>query len=326
MPLPKDLLQEAVDYLANGIDWRTNRAKELGFGSRESYQRSMRRERIKLLVPASGIVPLEAPSPKDSGGWEATAINVPLKIETGNEPKTAAIINDLQIPYYDAKVLELVENFLAEILPDFLFYNGDIHDFYEISDFDKNPSRINRMQDELDFTRAILGKHKVLLPNTERKLILGNHEDRLRRFLWKKAPELATLRCLTIEELLGLKENEIELIAYEQGMMINDVFLILHGNIASVHSGYTAKRMYEKHGGCGICGHCHRLGSYFKKDRFGIWGWWENGCICHLNPDWIKNPNWVQGFSLVHFQDDRFWVEQIPIINEKFMYAGRIYG
>jgi hypothetical protein len=323
MPLPNDLEQEAKDYLTGDIDWRTKRAGELGFNNRESYQRAMRKKSINLVVPAGGTIPLVV---GENSGWEAEEVNIPLKIKTGAEPKTVAIVQDLHVPYHDATALALVEGFLGEIQPDYLLYPGDVYDFYAISDFDKNPNRLGKMQEELDITKMILERHNALLPKTIKKLLLGNHEDRLRRFLWTKAPELATLRCLTIEELLGLKNLDIELIAYEQGLMINDVFLVLHGNIASIHSGYTAKRMYEKHGGCGICGHCHRLGSYYKRDRFGIWGWWENGCICHLNPDWIKNPNWVQGFSLVHFQDDRFWVEQVPIIKGKFMYGGRIYG
>ena len=82
---------------------------------------------------------------------------------------------------------------------------------------------------------------------------------------------------------------------------------------------------YEKHGGCGITGHCHRGGSFLKTDRFGVWGWWEGFCLCHLNPDWIKNPNWQQGITLVHFIGKRFWVEAIPIIDHELMYGGKIY-
>jgi hypothetical protein len=287
-------------------------AKEFGYSNRKNFVTSVR---LQYEISRS-----------ENTGWEPTEINIPLKIETGREPKTIAVIGDLQIPYHDADILGLTEDFLIEIQPDFLVYNGDVFDFYALSDFDKNPNRINRMQDEINIARAILRRHKMILPKAKKKFTLGNHEDRLRRFLWTRARELATLDCLTVEELFKLKEYDIELIAYEQGLMVNDIFLIIHGNIASVHSGYTAKRMFERHGGCGITNHCHRGGSFYKRDRFGVWGWWENFCLCHLNPDWIKNPNWVQGFSLVHFQGDRFWVEQIPIVNKKFMYGGKVYG
>jgi len=45
-----------------------------------------------------------------------------------------------------------------------------------------------------------------------------------------------------------------------------------------------------------------------------------------LHPHWIQNPNWQQGFSLVHFNQGRFWVEQCQIINRKFVYGGKIWG
>ena len=52
----------------------------------------------------------------------------------------------------------------------------------------------------------------------------------------------------------------------------------------------------------------------------------SHNCLCSLDPDWVSNPNWQQGFSLVHFTKDRFWVEQLQIINRKFMYGGRVFG
>jgi hypothetical protein len=232
----------------------------------------------------------------------------------------------LQIPYHDYSAVKLVDDFLADIQPDLLIYAGDIIDFYQISSFDKDPARVDNLQADINQVKAMFRKHKMSMPNTRKIMLDGNHEKRIQHFLWTKAPEISSLKCLTIEELFDLKEYNIEHIAYEQGIMINDIFLILHGDIASIHSGYTAKRMFEKHGGCGMCGHCHRGGSFYKRDRFGTWGWWENYCLCHLNPDWIKNPNWVQGFSLVHFQGDRFYVEQIPIIHNKFIYGGQLYG
>ena len=154
----------------------------------------------------------------------------------------------------------------------------------------------------------------------------GNHEDRLRRNLWGVSPAFKSLRCMNIEALYKLKDNDIEHIDYEVGLDINDVFTVLHGAIIRAHSGYTAKGMYDKHGGCGIHGHSHRGGSYTKSNRSGVYGWWENYCLCTLKPDWLQNPDWQQGFSLVHFTRDRFWVEPIPIIKRRFMYGGKIYG
>jgi len=237
-----------------------------------------------------------------------------------------AVLQDTHNPFQDQRVLREVELFLAEEQPDMVLYPGDMGDFYQISKFDKNPKRADKLQEDLNSTASLFKRQRALLPNARMIFELGNHEDRLRRFLWSGSPALASLDCLTVEGLYKLKDSEVECVDYEEGVLINKILMVSHGDLLRAHSAYTAKGMSDKHGGSGIHGHSHRLGSYYKRNRFGIYGWWENGCLCDLNPDWIQNPNWQQGFSLVHFSKDRFWVEQMQIINRKFMYAGRTYG
>ena len=260
-----------------------------------------------------------------NSGWEPQGINIPLKLDTAKEPKTIAVINDTQNPYQDAVAMRLVERFLQEIELDYLIYAGDIHDFYQISKFDKNPKSADDLQKDISVTRVMLERHANQFPNTKKKWLDGNHEARLQKYLWSASPALASLECLTIPELFHLDDYGIDYLPYEQGLMINDTFLVLHGDLVSVNSSYTAKRMFDKHGGCGMGAHTHRGGSYYKTNRFGTYGWWENFCLCHLNPDYIKNPNWQQGFSLIHFVGKRFFVEQIPIIEGTLMYGGKVY-
>ncbi len=288
-------------------------ASELGYRNVDTLREAMRK---RLGVTRGGIVS-RAPS----------TLNVPLKIKMGSEPVTIADIGDTHHPHQDQEALELAEIIIAKVKPEILIYGGDMCDFYQISKFDKDPGRIDELEADIKSTKAMFRRHKKRFPSVKRKILLGgNHEYRWQKFLWTTASALSSLGCLTIESLFDLEEYGIEFIPYEDGLMINDLFLILHGDIASAHSGYTAKRMYEKHGGSGVCHHCHRGGSFYKRNRFGFFGWYENFCLCSLNPDWIKNPNWVQGFSLIHFQGKRFWVEQIPIIDGGCMYGGRKYG
>lgn len=291
----------------------TEFASEMGYKNVDNLREAMRR---RLGVTRDGFTPVASPK-----------LSVPLRIKTGSEPVTIADIGDTHNPYQDPEALELAETIIARVKPEILIYGGDMGDFYQISKFDKDPGRIDELDADIKSTKAMFRRHKKRFPSVKKKILLGgNHEDRWRRFLWTIGSAVSSLKCLTIEELYDLEEYGIEYIPYECGLMINDLFLALHGDIASVHSGYTAKRMYEKHGGCGITHHCHRGGSFYKRDRFGTWGWWENFCLCSLDPDWIKNPNWVQGFSFIHFQGKRFWVEQVPIINGACMYGGRKFG
>jgi len=257
----------------------------------------------------------------------APVVNTPMLLNTGEGITTFAIIGDTHIPYHDEEVVATVEGFLGHIQPDYLIYNGDINDFYQVSVFAKDPARLGELQSDIDITVNMFERHTKLMPNTKKILIDGTHENRWIKYLQNQSPAVSKLRCNSIQELYELNKYDIEHVEFERGILVNNTFLILHGSYASKHSSYTAKMQYEANGGNGICNHTHRGGSYFKRDRFGMWGWWENFCLCRLDPDWIQNPNWQHGFSLVHFKDDgRFWVEQIPIINNKFMYGGQIYG
>ena len=253
-------------------------------------------------------------------------ISIPLRLNLREGMKTIAVVGDQHKPFDDKRTLDIIDEFLQELQPDYLIYNGDLCDFYQVSVFAKDPARLGYLQRDINKVKLTFAKHEVILPNTVKIMTGGTHEFRFEKFLWSKASELSSLHCLSIQELYHLKEYNIQYIPFEKGLLINGVFLILHGNVVSIHSAYSAKRLYEKHGGCGITNHTHRGGSFYKRDRFGTWGWWENFCTCSLNPDWIQNPNWQQGFSLVHFTDHkRFWVEQIPIIDHSFLYGGRVY-
>ena len=252
--------------------------------------------------------------------------NAPLNLQTSKEMQTVAVINDTHNPYQDVRALALAELLLEKIQPAVLVYNGDINDFYQLSSFDKDPKRVSQMQEDVDGVKDMFDRHNRILPDTRKILLGGNHEERLQRFLWAKASALSSLECLSISELYGLKDRKIDYVLPECGLMVNQSFLIIHGDLISSNSSYTAKRMFDKHGGSGMHGHTHRGGSYYKRNRFGIFGWWENFCLCDLNPDWVKHPDWQHGFSLVHFTESRFWVEQIPIVNNVLIYGGEVYS
>lgn len=239
---------------------------------------------------------------------------------------TMAVLQDTHNPFQDQRVLREVELFLKELQPDMVVYPGDMGDFYMLSKFDKNPNRANTLQKDLNSTAELFKRHRALLPNARMIFELGNHEDRLRRHLWGRDPALASLDCLTVEGLYKLKESEVECVDYAEGILFNGNFLITHGELIRAHSGYTARAMSDKHGKSGIHGHSHRGGNHLKTRRYGTYGWWENFCLCDLDPDYTTHPDWQQGFSVVTIIHGRFWVEQVQIINRKFIYGGKIWG
>jgi len=53
--------------------------------------------------------------------------------------QTWVVMNDLQIPFHDKQVLELVLSFVERLKPHGVVLNGDVVDCYQLSDFTKNP-------------------------------------------------------------------------------------------------------------------------------------------------------------------------------------------
>ena len=253
--------------------------------------------------------------------------NSPLILRTVKAMTRAAVVGDFHHPFDDARLSTLVEDFIVEQNPDILIFNGDLNDFYQVSVFDKDPRRLGDLQKDLNKTKAMFAKYRKRLPNTRFIFIEGTHEHRWFKYLRQNAPALANLDGTNITELYKLNDYGVEFVPFEQGLLVNGSFLILHGDVVSKWSAMTAKRQFEKQGGSGIHNHTHRGGSFIHSNRFGEYGWYENFCMCTLNPDWVANPDWHHGMSFVTFDNtNKFFVEQLPIVNYDFIYGGRLYS
>jgi len=231
---------------------------------------------------------------------------------------------DWHVPFEDKQSLRNTLNFIYQQRPDYLVLNGDIVDFYAISHFSRDPDRVLKLQEELDGAKEYLKEIRKRLPNTRIVYLIGNHDQRAEKFI-NEHPELHSLDCLKLENLLGLRELDIEL--KEEFTYAN--FLFKHGDFIQ---RYTAAKELSYEGVSGNSAHTHLQQSHLVSDRGGCKGWWINGHLCDEKQiDYgPRNKNWTQGFSIVHFEPNghKFHVEQIYIDkkNHSFIYGGRVYG
>jgi len=226
------------------------------------------------------------------------------------------VVGDFHVPYHSDNCLNLLLKFGKKHRISEIVLGGDFMDFYAISSFNRNPDRINALQKEVDLGIDILKKLKSITKNII--YVQGNHEERLRKYLWTKAPELASLRSLKFETLMKLKKLDI---TYIEDQIVLDGVLITHGDMTSKYSSYTARGMFEKVGTTLIFGHTHKGGVYYKTDTRGTNVSYENFCMCSLEPEWIRNPNWQQGFSVL----TDGYVQQIYIKDgKKLMYGNKV--
>ena len=244
--------------------------------------------------------------------------------KTNSKVSTTVCISDMHIPNQDEKTCENVFNCIEEIQPQNLVLLGDIIDCYWDSKFIKNPKNTIFLQDEADTFYKIFSKLRRRIQNTNIYYILGNHEDRLFKNQCEH-PQYMGLRALEPKELLKFDKLNIECL--KNKLVLNN-FIFYHGDKVRSNASYSAKAEFEGFQmNSGISGHTHRLGSYYHTCDNNTEVWFENGCLCSLNPEYIKPPkiNWQQGFSVVSYYEGINQVEQILIQNNMFKYNGKIY-
>jgi UDP-2,3-diacylglucosamine pyrophosphatase LpxH len=253
------------------------------------------------------------------GYFRLKTTGVLRNFKKGNNMKEI-IVNDAHVPFHDKKTFALFLGFIEREKPDKIYINGDWGDMYSISRFDKDPERVirYRLQKEGEAVMATLTDIKLAGKGCKLYYIRGNHEKRMKKFLWNH-PELIGLKPL--RELYG-----IDILGYkyhEKGFR-SGKFWITHGTMVRKHAGYTARAEFEKNGCSGISGHTHRDGKYTVRNRNGHFVWYENYCMCDLNAEYIEGlANWTQGWSMLHTVNKRQYMEQIAVINHRYIYGGK---
>lgn len=232
------------------------------------------------------------------------------------------LFGDVHSPYEDSRAVKLAMKAASYIKPDVLVDVGDSVDCYAISRHDKDPDRLGekRFVDEIKHAKQIREKWDRL--KVEKKIkILGNHEDRLRRYMWTNAPHLVGY-APTIEDGLECKENGWEVIQYKNHTWIGKL-LVTH-DIG--RCGVYAVRQSLIDAGCSIVfGHTHRLvyrieGSGTGKRRVGATvGWLGDFWKVDYDHRWKVASNWMLGFAyaLVDERSGLAYLTAVPIIDYK---------
>ena len=234
------------------------------------------------------------------------------------------VLSDQHIPFHDPVIEDLTIEFLREHKPKVIHLLGDVLDFYSLSRFDKDPARKQSLQGELDDATKYFARLRNACPRARIIYSEGNHENRLRRYLWSQAQALSDLRSLTFEELLGLDKYRIEWVDASKPYRIGNL-LFIHGELVRRNSGASAKGHMDKFGCNVIHGHTHRLGAHYHRTFDTMMGAWENGCLCDLNPEYATCPDWQNGWSVVWFHGDIFHVEQVCVTDHEYVYHGKLH-
>lgn len=274
--------------------------------------------------------------------WGAPLCVDELKVEFGKQTSVVPvlILPDIHADFHDPYAIELAQRIGEIIKPCALVYLGDNVDWCQISKFDNDPYRKTQMMQEVrawqEIDRGFMSAVGSCIP---RYYLLGNHEKRMHKYVCAN-PELVEIPGMQIENILARNEDfEIipNLQIIDSEINWRDRFIFKHGDRVRKHSGYTAKAELEEEGVSGISGHTHRCSQIFSTKRGITSKWVENGCLCTLDPTYLKKPNWQQAVSIGWFnangKNDYFHIDLIPfskyqaIVNGQFVSVKhRAYG
>lgn len=227
-------------------------------------------------------------------------------------PRTELFMSDIHFPFHDKEAWGLALRVLRKVQPDLIWLGGDIIDFYAVSHWERSPKRRTMLQDEIDVAVKELRKVRKAAPNARMVLQEGNHEDRLRRYLWGRAPELAGLAALELPKLLHFEKLGIEFIGHGNPTKVGHLWHIhgdeVGGGYVNIARGKLLKLFHNV-----IFGHHHKAQVDTIRALNGkTYAAWGNGCLCGMYPEYVANPQWTHGLSLVRYaKGGAFHVNQL---------------
>ena len=227
-----------------------------------------------------------------------------LPTEMDEEPQFGKIfvLSDLHIPLHHQEAYELAVDYGEKWDPDLILILGDWIDLDVLSKWDSSRPTGFTAEDEFRIAKQMLRELKERFKKKKFIFYYGNHEERLEKYILRKAKDIYDLIGNVFINSLGLSDLEIEF--REDPFNING-FWFLHGHETKSRATiYTAASLYRKMGVSGLAGHFHRRDNYTQiladgtAKRFFI-----NACL-QARTTYAKIPTFELGFATVEFKSN----------------------
>ncbi len=235
---------------------------------------------------------------------------------------------DSHIPYQDKRAFEIALAALKDFKPDWVVSIGDFIDNFSVSSHSKDPGRALQLDKEIAEATSTLDRINKLAPNAKRIFVAGNHEDRLRRYLQDKAPELVPF--IDVEKLLGLKERGWKYVPYKQSCRLGKLNLTHDVGVSTRYSVYRAMEAFQAPVNTG---HTHRMAYVVEGDARGgsqiatSFGWLGDVKQVDYMHQIKAQRNWALGFGVGYMAPGgNVHLVPVPIVNYTAVVEGRFYG
>jgi predicted phosphodiesterase len=287
-------------------------------GQNGKRMRERRKVKKELFKPEGSTSPFESlpVGLKEYDDW--TPYNV--------EGNYVLVIADTHVPYHDKAALEIALEQGYKKGVDTILMLGDWFDFYSVSNWIKDPRRRN-FAAEIQTSYEMLATIRDVFGDSMRIVAkVGNHEERLERYMKVKAPELLDVEVLKIDTLFnrGGRHDNTDL-----GItVVGDKRIVKIGNLNCIHGhefGQTmfspvnpARGLYLRGKETALCAHYHQTSEHSETTMTGdATVCWSVGCLSDMHPDYRPINKWNHGFALVRRDGNDFYVKNRKIIDGK---------
>jgi len=240
------------------------------------------------------------------------------------ELKRVLFIPDQHFPYNDKRYWKLLLKVCNSLKFEVIVIQGDFLDCYTISSHSKDPTRKRLLLEEIQPAKKALRELEAF--GSKRLIFLeGNHEDRLKRYIIDRAPEL--YGCITLDKLLEL--DKWEFVPYKQFKTLGQLFMAHDVDYAGRAAMFQTLDSVQDNI---VFGHTHRLGVIYQGSAIGVahvamnTGWGGDSESIDYRKRLKVNKEWMLGFGIGYLDPQGVvHCQPIPVINYKVVVEGQLF-
>ena len=232
------------------------------------------------------------------------------------------VLSDIHLPYHTIAALSAAINEGKRRNCDGILLNGDLLDCHLLSDFEKDPGA-RSFREERQTAIAFLAYLRQEFPKARIVFKEGNHDERVGKYMMRKAPEIFDQEIHGLQSLLHLDEFDVEHV-HEKQIVYLGKLACLHGH--ELPNGISApvnpaRGAYLRAKVCALVSHHHRTSEHTETTLDGsVITTWSTGCLSDLHPAYAPFNSWNHGAAIVEVESDcTFHVHNFRIANGKLL-------
>lgn len=216
-------------------------------------------------------------------------------------------LSDIHLRFHDPVAIKAALRYGDKFNPDTILLNGDVFDFYQVSRFDKDPTK-PKVVDELTAGKQLFDHLRQRFRKAQIVFRYGNHDRRFDLYLMRAAPAIFDVPgALDVwHEAAGIKSNGVTVVREQRPVMLGKL-PVFHGD--ELPNGGSAvnpaRGAFLRTMASLLQSHLHRTSEHTERSLDGrVVTCRTMGCLCGLYPDYARINKWDSGFATVEVASD----------------------